>query len=81
MGRVMPMCGLFEDRSPGKRSFIGFKQLCCPESWMKHTIATFRWKMVQVAGRIVRHAGETVLKFAIDIKRLNEALFYEGILE
>ena len=26
--------------------FIGFKRLSCPESWAKHTMATFRWKMV-----------------------------------
>jgi len=50
--------------------FIGFKRLSCPESWAKHTIATFRWKMVQVAGRIVKHAGETVLKLMIDLEKL-----------
>ena len=50
--------------------FIGFKRLCCPESWMKHTIATFRWKMVQVAGRIVKHAGQMVLKLMIDLEKL-----------
>jgi hypothetical protein len=50
--------------------FIGFKQLSCPESWMKQTIATFRWKMVQVAGRIVKHAGELVLKLMIDLEKL-----------
>jgi hypothetical protein len=56
--------------------FIGFKRLSCPESWVKHTIATFRWKMVQVAGRIVRHAGETVLKLMIDLEKLG---FFKGI--
>jgi hypothetical protein len=50
--------------------FIGFKRLACPESWMKQTIATFRWKMVQVAGRIVKHAGEVVLKLMIDLEKL-----------
>ena len=50
--------------------FIGFKRLSCPESWMKQTIATFRWKMVQVAGRIVQHAGETVLRLMIDLEKL-----------
>src|SRR4030043_2078956 len=50
--------------------FIGFKRLSCPESWMKQTIGTFRWKMVQVAGRIVKHAGETVLKLMIDLGKL-----------
>lgn len=50
--------------------FIGFKRLSCPESWTKQTIATFRWKMVQVAGRIVRHAGETILRLMVDLERL-----------
>ncbi len=50
--------------------FIGFKRLSCPASWMKHTIATFRWKMLQVAGRIVKHAGEVVLKLMIDLEKL-----------
>jgi len=50
--------------------FIGFKRLSCPGSWVKHTIATFRWKMVQVAGRTVRHAGEMVLKLTIDLEKV-----------
>jgi hypothetical protein len=50
--------------------FIGFKRLSCPEAWVKQTIATFRWKMVQVAGRIVRHAGEIVLKLMVDLGKL-----------
>ena len=37
---------------------------------MKQTMATFRWKMVQVVGRIVKHAGETVLKLMIDLQKL-----------
>ena len=50
--------------------FIGFKRLSCPESWMQQTITTFRWKMVQIAGRIVKHAGKTVLKLMIDLEKL-----------
>ena len=56
--------------------FIGFKRLSCPESWMKQTIATFRWKMVQVAGRIVKHAGEVVLKLMIDFEKLE---LFQGV--
>ena len=56
--------------------FIGFKRLSCPESWVRQTIATFRWKMVQVAGRIVKHAGETVLKLMIDLEKLE---LFKGI--
>ncbi len=50
--------------------FIGFKRLACPELWVKQTIGTFRWKMLQVAGRIVKHAGEVVLKLMIDLEKL-----------
>ncbi len=56
--------------------FIGFKRLSCPESWAKHTMATFRWKMLQVAGRIVKHAGEMVLKLMIDLGTLE---LFQGI--
>jgi len=49
---------------------IGFKRLSCPESWVKHTIATFRWKMIQVAVRIVKHSGSIFLKLAADFEKL-----------
>jgi len=50
--------------------FVGFKRLSCPESWVKHTIATFRWKMIQVAGRIVKHSGSLILKIAAGMEKL-----------
>jgi hypothetical protein len=50
--------------------FIGFKMLSCPETWVKHTIATFRWKMIQVAGRIVRHSGNVMLKIAAGMEKV-----------
>jgi hypothetical protein len=50
--------------------FVGFRLLSCHESLAKHTIATFRWKLFQVAGRIVRHAGRIILKLAIEVEKL-----------
>lgn len=50
--------------------FIGFKTFACPQAWQRHTICTFRWKLIQVAGRIVHHAGQVFLKLAVDAKRL-----------
>ena len=58
--------------------FVGFKRLACPELWVKQTITTIRWKMVQVAGRIVKHAGEVVLKLMIDLEKLE---LFRGIRE
>lgn len=46
--------------------FLGFKRLACPEAWGRHTMTTFRWKLVQIAGRIVRHAGRVILKLAVE---------------
>lgn len=44
--------------------FIGFKRLTCPEGWVRHTIGTFRWRLLQIAGRIVRRSGAVILKIA-----------------
>jgi hypothetical protein len=50
--------------------FIGFRRLACPASWGSQTIATMRWKLVQVAGRILRHAGQVVLRLVLDAEAL-----------
>lgn len=50
--------------------FLGFKRWTCPENWRRHTIATFRWRLLKMAGRIVRHAGRVILKLAVDTERL-----------
>ena len=50
--------------------FIGFKRLACPAAWASQTIATVRWKLVQVAGRMVQHAGQMVLKLRIEAEAL-----------
>lgn len=50
--------------------FMGFKRLSSLEGWERHTIATFRWKLIQVAGRIVRHAGRVVLRLCVNSEEL-----------
>jgi len=50
--------------------FLGFKRLSCPRSFWHHTIATFRWKLIQIAGRIVYHAGQLILKLVLDGEKL-----------
>ena len=50
--------------------FIGFKRLACPAAWASQTIATVRWRLVQVAGRILRHAGQVVLRLGLDTDTL-----------
>jgi hypothetical protein len=50
--------------------FIGFKRLACPAAWASQTIATVRWKLVQVAGRILHHAGQVILRLVLDAEAL-----------
>ena len=50
--------------------FIGFKRLACPTAWAAHTIATVRWRLLQVAGHIVRHAGQVILKLVVEAQTL-----------
>jgi Transposase DDE domain group 1 len=50
--------------------FIGFKRLACPAAWASQTIATVRWKLVQVAGRILHHAGQVILRLVMDAEAL-----------
>ena len=50
--------------------FFGFKRLACPAAWGSHTIATVRWRLVQVAGRILRRAGRGVLRLVLETEAL-----------
>ena len=50
--------------------FMGFKRLACPAAGASQTIATVRWKLVQVAGRMLRHAGRAVLRLVLDAAAL-----------
>jgi len=50
--------------------FLGFKRLSCPQAFWHHTIATLRWKLIQVAGRIVHHGRQLILKLALDGEKL-----------
>ena len=50
--------------------FIGFKRLACPAPWVSQTIATVRWRLVQVAGRILRHAGRVIVRLVLEAEAL-----------
>ena len=51
--------------------FILFKLHALDKSWHKHQIQTLRWRLYQIAGKVVRHAGTLTLK----IKQSWQALF------
>ncbi|BAF71439.1 hypothetical protein SUN_0479 [Sulfurovum sp. NBC37-1] len=41
--------------------FILFKQIL-QNSWQKHTVATIRYKFYRLAGKVVKHSRQTILK-------------------
>lgn len=42
--------------------FIASKVFLLPKSWLKKTIGTIRWQFIQMAGRIIKHAGCVIVR-------------------
>ena len=51
--------------------FQALKRLGLPAWWRTATIATVRWKLYQVAARLVYHARQVLLKLATSVDKLN----------
>ncbi len=47
--------------------FVLFKHSALGEGWQRHRVATVRWRLFQVPGRLVRHAGTWTLKVAANV--------------
>ncbi|HEX9719784.1 MAG TPA: IS1380 family transposase [Ramlibacter sp.] len=47
--------------------FCLFKRLALPQSWRRHQVQTLRWRLYQVAGKVVTHAGAVILKVALEM--------------
>ena len=46
------------------------KLLFMGKSWRRHTIATIRWRLVAVAGKVVRHGRQVILKLVAPLEKL-----------
>lgn len=44
--------------------FVLFKHSVLGEGWQRHKVATVRWRLFHLPGKVVRHAGAWVLKVA-----------------
>lgn len=51
--------------------FQAMKRLSLPAWWDKTTIATVRWKLYQLPGRLVHHARRILLKLATSADKIN----------
>jgi hypothetical protein len=50
--------------------FQAMKLLSLPMWWRKATIATVRWKLYEVAGKLVYHARRIIIKLATSIDKI-----------
>jgi len=50
--------------------FQALKLLALPIWWRKATIATARWKLYQVAAKVVSHAHQVIIKLATSIEKI-----------
>jgi len=59
--------------------FIASKLYLFPAGWLKKTVGTVRWQLIQVAGKVIRHARQVVLRLCGIGGELFEV--YQGALE
>jgi hypothetical protein len=46
--------------------FVLFKHSTLGADWQRYKVATIRWRLFHLPGKVVRHAGAWVLKVAVD---------------
>jgi len=58
--------------------FVGFKRLVCPDEFSNCVASTFRWRIFNTAGRIVKHSGKVILRIMGGLEKL---ILFEQIRE
>ena len=53
--------------------FVLFKETLCT-SWQQHTIQTLRYKLYNIAGKVITHSRQTILKVNIQFVELLESI-------
>lgn len=54
--------------------YVAQKHFVIQEGYERKTIHTLRWSFIQVAGRVVRHAGRIILKIATSLEKFRHFL-------
>jgi len=44
------------------------------KEWRRHTIGTLRWRLVEIAGKVIRHGRQLILKLAVPLEKLEVLL-------
>lgn len=54
--------------------FVLFKRSVLGGDWQRHKVATVRWRLFHLPGKLVRHAGAWVLRIATDSVELFKSI-------
>lgn len=54
--------------------FVLFKHSVLGEGWQRHKVATVRWRLFHLPGKVVRHAGAWILKVAKSVLELFQSI-------
>jgi hypothetical protein len=52
----------------------GFQLWVLQKEWRRHQVQTLRWRLYQIAGKVVRHAGRVYLKVRESVVELFESI-------
>lgn len=52
--------------------FIASKMYLFPKGWLKKTITTVRWQFIQMAGRIIKHSREVIVKICSSLTEIRK---------
>jgi hypothetical protein len=52
----------------------GIKRWVLKKEWRRHQVQTLRWRLYQIAGKVVRHAGRLYLKVRQEVVELFESI-------
>jgi hypothetical protein len=61
--------------------FIAQKFMTMPKEFQNKTIASIRWILVEVPGKVIRHANKTILKIATTVEKFAIFLSMRGATE
>ena len=50
--------------------FVAMKVLSLPGPWQRYTIRTVRWKLYEVAGRVLYESRRVILKLATSVEKV-----------
>ncbi len=49
--------------------YVAQKYFVIGEGYQKRTIHTLRWSLIQIPGKLIRHAGRLILKIAASVEK------------